>query len=352
MQKNPPKIWLLASPHTGDNTQLLALAENLGWPYEIMKLSYRKLHAFSRFLPHSLRGLTDEARAQLAAPYPDLILGAGQPTEPIALWIKQNAQHKTRLVYLGTPWTKLDSFDLVITTPQYQLPERANVLHIDLPLHKVEPEKLKAAADHWRPKLKHLARPWTAVLVGGASGPYTFNEAAAMRLAQQAQRNGGSFLITTSARTPELTVAALKNSLTAPHYFHAWNNHSAENPFFGFLALADQFIVSADSISMLSEACATGKLVHMFDTEQGSFAMRDASPKIKWLGRTLNTTIFRIAMRVAPKRWSRDLRIVHKQLLNSGHATWLGDTPVPANTKPASSALEMATSRVKTLFDL
>jgi uncharacterized protein len=352
MQNKPPKIWLLASPHTGDNTQLMALAENLGWPYEIKKLSYRSTHIFSRFLPNSLRGLTDEARALVAPPYPDLILGAGQPTEPIALWIKQNAPNRTRVVYVGTPWAKLDRFDLVITTPQYQLPERANVLHIDLPLHKVEQKKLREAAAYWKPKLKHLAKPWTAVLVGGASGPYTFNEAAAVRLAQQAHKMGGSLLITTSARTPKPTAATLKNSLVAPHYFHAWNGTSSENPFFGFLALADQFIVTADSISMLSEACATGKPVHMFDTEQGTFARRDASTKIKWLGRSFGTTIFRIAMRVAPKRWSRDLRIVHQQLLNSGQATWLGDTPVPAKTKPVSSALEIATSRVKALFDL
>ena len=352
MQKNPPKIWLLASPHTGDNTQLLALAENLGWPCEIKKLSYRRSHVFSRFLPHTLRGLTDAARAQLAPPYPDLILGAGQPTEPIALWIKKNAPHKTRIVYVGTPWSKLESFDLVISTPQYQLPKRENVLHIDLPLHKVEPEKLRKAAKLWRPKLKHLPRPWTAVLVGGASGPYTFNEAAAVRLAQQAQNMGGSLLITTSARTPELTVAALKNSLVAPHYFHAWKNQGSENPFFGFLAHADQFIVTADSISMLSESSATGKPVHMFDTEQGPFAMRDNSVKIKWLGRNFATTIFRIAMRLAPKRWSRDLRIVHRQLLTSGQATWLGDPPTTPSTKPSFSALDMATSRVKALFDL
>lgn len=352
MDKKPPKIWLLASPHTGDNTQLIALADNLGWSYDIKKLSYRASHAFSRFLPNSLRGLTDEARAQLTPPYPDLILGAGQPTEPIALWIKQNARHKIRLVYVGTPWVKLDNFDLVITTPQYQLPKRENVLHVNLPLHKVVPEKLRTARAYWEPKLKQLPRPWTAVLVGGASGPYTFDEAAAERLAQQAQSGNGSLLITTSARTPELTATALKNSLTVPHYFHAWNGTSSENPFFGILALADQFIVTADSISMLSEACATGKPVTMFDTEQGHFVMRDDNVKIGWLGRTLSTTVFRIAMRIAPKRWSRDLRIVHKQLLASGQAYWLGDAPPTQTSKSATSALELATSRVKALLEI
>ena len=34
-----PQVWLLASPHQGDNTQLLALAEALGWPFAIKRRS-------------------------------------------------------------------------------------------------------------------------------------------------------------------------------------------------------------------------------------------------------------------------------------------------------------------------
>ncbi len=33
-----PRVWLLASPHSGDNTQLTALADALGWPFEIKRL--------------------------------------------------------------------------------------------------------------------------------------------------------------------------------------------------------------------------------------------------------------------------------------------------------------------------
>ena len=103
---------------------------------------------------------------------------------------------------------------------------------------------------------------------------------------------------------------------------------------------------------MLAEACATGKPIKMFDTEQGHFAMRDDNNKIYWRGRTLTTTIFRIAMRVAPTRWSRDLRIVHQQLLGSGQAHWIGDATPPQNATPTTSALELATSRIKSLFEI
>ena len=45
----------------------------------------------------------------------------------------------TRLVQIGRPRADLDGFDLVVTTPQYRLPERPNVLHLALPLHSVDP---------------------------------------------------------------------------------------------------------------------------------------------------------------------------------------------------------------------
>jgi mitochondrial fission protein ELM1 len=41
-----------------------------------------------------------------------------------------------------------------------------------------------------------------------------------------------------------------------------------ENPYFGLLALADAIVVTSDSVSMVSEACATGKPVHVFSLGQ------------------------------------------------------------------------------------
>ncbi len=54
--------------------------------------------------------------------------------------------------------------------------------------------------------------------------------------------------------------------MNVPHYFHVWNDadKNSENPFYGFLGLADAVIVTGDSISMCSEACATGKPVYIY----------------------------------------------------------------------------------------
>lgn len=351
MTQKPPRVWILASPHSGDNTQLFALAENLGWDFEVKHLGYRPGHIFSRLLPNgSLLGLDQLSRAQISEPYPTLIISAGHSTEAVALWVKKRANAK--LVYVGTPQASLNVFDLIITTPQYGLPQRANILHLDLPMHKIVPEKLVQVKKQWQAKLGHLKRPYTAVLLGGASGPYGFGTEAALRLAEQIETIEGSFIITTSARTPLATATALQNALTNPNYFHHWSTNQAENPFLGFLSLADKFIVTGDSISMLSEAIATGKPVAMFDTEVEPYAMKGAGEKIGLWGSTFYATVFRFAMRFGPRKWTRDLRIVHRQLKSSGQAYWLGENSPVIALKPKISAVEQATARVRALFKL
>jgi uncharacterized protein len=347
-----PTVWIIASPHTGDNTQLLALGDNLGWPYELKVLQYKKIQTLARLVfGATLNGLTGEAQAMVKAPYPDLILGAGRPTEAVALWVKKHANPNVKLVYLGTPWADLSNFDLVITTPQYGLPERPNILHNHLPMHKATPEVLTLIAKHWAEKLANLPKPWTAILVGGESGPYTFGLEAAQRLCDTANNLLGSALITTSPRTPARVTAYLESNLDHRHYFHKWQTSIEDNPYLGFLAVADQFIVTADSISMLSEACATEKPVAMFDTEQTKFAMNDGGGPIAFWGQNFTATAFRFAMRLGPANWSRDLRVVHQQLIKAGRAHWLGGQ---ANAPKIASQndLQRATSRVRALFEI
>ena len=65
----------------------------------------------------------------LTGPWPDLVLLAHQSNENVARWIRRQSGGRTRLVLLGRPWAPAEAFDLVVTTPQYDLPEAANVLH-------------------------------------------------------------------------------------------------------------------------------------------------------------------------------------------------------------------------------
>lgn len=354
-------MWLLASPHQGDNSQLLALARGLEWPFEIKRLQYKSYEKLLRFSKAATLAAVERRNSDiLEPPAPDLVLLSGRPNEAVAFWIRRNLNPSCKLVFVGTPMWPLAGYDLVIATPQYGLPQRSNVQHISLPLHGVSEESLAAARAEWAARFAHLPKPHVVVLVGGNSGPYVFTVDAARRLVSaasaRAASKGGSLLVTTSARTPSHVAEVLAREISVPAFVHRWQDGQAENPFLGMLAHADEVIVTADSISMISEAIATGRPVWLFNTDEGRYGMRtesgqdDAAPG--WRGRTPESTAFRLIMRLAPSSWSRDLRVVHRAVVAKGLARWLGEGDATSPAGPAVSELQQSLLRVRALFGL
>jgi mitochondrial fission protein ELM1 len=357
---NVPRVWLLMGHKIGDNAQVLALAEALGWPFETKRFVYSRWELFALLaLGATLAGIDRERSSPLVPPWPDLVLTAGRRNEPVARWIREAARPKrVRLVHIGRPWSNLDVFDLVVTTPQYRLPVRPNILHNHTPLHRVTPEKLAAAAAAWEPRLADLPRPFTALMIGGSAGAYVYDDRAAARLARQAsdlvRERGGSLLVTTSARTPPSTIDAFLDTLSVPVHLYRWSKDAAENPYFAFLGLADAIIATGDSMSMLTEACATQKPVYIFDVGEGRTSMRPEvaraaagarrSPRVK-------TVLHHLAMSLGPQRMSRDIRFIHQFLLASGHAVWLGDAFPDSVALPKLDCLDRAVAAVRALFD-
>lgn len=331
------RVWVIMGYRAGERTQTLALAEALGLPFELK----RPRHSRYDFVPGLLRrksllGIRRHDRSELAPPWPDLVISAGMRNEPICRWIKHQSRGSTRLVHIGRPWARIEHFDLVITTPQYRLPNRPNVLQNLGTLHSVTPATLAEAGSVWRSRFADLPRPHIAVIVGGNSGPYTFGPRAANRLGRQigeiTRRQGGSALVTTSSRTSAKAIAALRETLRCPHYFYEWSPTADENPYLGILADADEIVVTSDSVSMLSEATATEKPVYIFDL--GMDHIQATAHRDKDL--RLSAWLYRLLMRFAHPRLSRDLGLFHQALIDSGQASWLDQRHEPASDQPST----------------
>jgi len=264
-----PKVWVLLAGKAGGNGQLMSLADALGWPYETKQLRYNSLnHCPNLFLGSSILSVERHRSSPLEAPWPDLVLASSRRSAPVARWIKKQSGGHARLVHLIHTQAPLHLFDLVITTPQYRVPLRPNVLCNTAPLNRPAPDRLAAAASRWQVRLANLPRPYTALLVGGNSSVYELNPAIATTLARQAsaqvRRVGGSLLVSTSPRTPASVVEAVFAALDCPAHCYRWRPNDADNPYLAYLALADSFIVTVDSASQVVEACVTNKPVYVF----------------------------------------------------------------------------------------
>jgi hypothetical protein len=284
-------VWALLGEREGDNAQVRGLAEALGWPVEAKRLAYtRRYKWWNLLLGASLLSLDRRRSSALAPPWPDVVIAAGRRSAPVARWIRKQSGGRTRLVHIGRPWAPLGCFDLVVTTPQYGLPQRPNVLHNALPIIRTDAARLAEARARWAPRLATLPRPLVALLVGGDSPPYVLDPETAERLGREAADTAralsGTLVVTCGPRVRVSAVEALEAAARGAGHFHRWRPDDPDNPYLAYLALADRFIVTGDSASMLAEACATGKPISIFPLpEQADWRWRTTRRVQRWVER-------------------------------------------------------------------
>lgn len=177
----------------------------------------------------------------------------------------QKKHPETKLVQLGhIGRTGIKDFTFIFAPEHDKNKFNAPNIHYTVGCpHFVTREKLDSAYQKWHDKFSTLPHPVTAVIIGGAIKKHPFSlenaEQLAFAVKNLKKKEGGSLLITTSRRTGTAAEEKIMSTLNAfPHYAYLWGTKD-ENPYLGFLACADNIVVTGDSVSMCSEATATGK---------------------------------------------------------------------------------------------
>ena len=332
MNDRLPRIWLLLGERVGDNNQLLALAEEMGLPFETRSLHHNRLRNVARsLLNKTMLTFTGKSLRQLQPPWPDLVIGIGRRSVSVARWIKRRSGGKTKLVQLGNPRSNPSLLDLIITTPQYPVPSKSNVLVLPMAMSRFRsPPQESEAETRW---LAALPRPHILLAIGGSTAyldlPPDNLEQAARQLAARASKRAGTLIVVGSPRTqPELMDAA-RTAIAgvAPHVVA----DGVMPRFAVLLADADEVHVTADSVSMLSEAVLTGRPVGMIPVELNAKSR-------KWLGEGPPAEEF-----IGPKR---DLRRVWARLEHDG---LVGPIDAP-RSQPIDNPVATAAAAVRGLL--
>src|SRR5216683_635952 len=217
-----PSVWVLHDGKPGMASQALGLAEATGFPFSEKPLSIRRA-------------------------------GGGH----------------TLAAQIQDPQFGRDEFDMLFV-PEHDRLRGPRIVLTSGAIHRVTPERLAAERRRF-PALDALARPVLGVLIGGANRTYRLDlrrlgEIAEM-IAAALRRTGGSAVVTPSRRTGEPGLAVLRERLAGlPGAI--WDG-AGDNPYYAYLATADALLVTADSVSMVSEAAATGKPVHILGLDGG-----------------------------------------------------------------------------------
>lgn len=263
-----PTCWVISDGAAGNDRQAMALADAIGMPAHLWRLQLRV--PWSWFAPRLTWGaavaLPAELRHMLHAPWPQIAIGCGRHAALAMRVLRQRSAGKTFCVQILDPRIAPKHFDLVIA-PQHDQLVGKNVLTTLGALNPIDDVWLGNAVQKFD-NLRALPTPRTAVLIGASNRAQTLDrdyfDALLTRLSALHQRDGGSFLVTTSRRTPSDVARHLRKMFAQfPGVFWA-STTDGENPYAGFLAYATRIVVTPDSVNMLSEACASGKPVLTF----------------------------------------------------------------------------------------
>lgn len=368
-----PRTWVILGQRAGDNAQVRALARALGWPAETKQIRYDEAETTGfKERGASLIGVDRSASTALEAPWPEVVIAIGRRSVPVVRWIRDQARQAgtdTLLVHLGRPRVDLDLFDLVVTTPQYDLPRAPNVMELTLPIVFVDDAELGRAAAAWRTRFAGLPRPWHAVLVGGPTPQLAFGRAETGRLlgelAAWQVRHGGGLLITTSPRTPPVVTDTLRASLGGSGLHRLFPfAPDGDNPYLALLALADDFVITVDSASMVAEAASRRKPIHLFDLPKLEPA-RKPGLKAAWsrswrrrrkerrdagLDADLGDRLYDLWTRRGRTRPRRDIGKLAQRLVETGVAVALGSETLPLAASGADHEVAAVLARIRDLW--
>ncbi|GLT40680.1 hypothetical protein SLA2020_147940 [Shorea laevis] len=304
--------WLPVSLHQKVDYLLRQFWE---YPRFQMTIKEKKVTPFSaektglsNVLEADAKQIASMARDTFEKKGPLLVVASGRDTIPVVSSIKKLAPENVFVVQIQHPRSRLNRFDLVITprhdyyplTPhgkkqipwflrRWITPREPPDEHVVLTmgaLHQADSAAIRSAASAWHDELSPLPKPLLVVNIGGPTSSCRYGADLAKELMAMLHNvlwSCGSIRISFSRRTPEKVSKILLEEFKTHPKVYIWDGEGP-NPHLGHLAWADAFIITADSVSMLSEACSTGKPVYVIGAERCTWKFADLQKSLQERG--------------------------------------------------------------------
>ena len=343
-------LWVVANQKPGHTGQAIALAEKLGWPYQLVRV------------PQVLRSLllvmlrNNSGRVEpLRPPWPNVVIACGWWPTRVARWIKMRSGDRVRLLLAGRKCGPVKSpTDVLVSCRHFHLPIHERRIETLLPVHPITESGLDTARQRGQQIMDGATQPRVALLVGGSSKQHKLTPADAAllgrRTLEQVQAVGGSLFAVTSRRTGSKAAEALAKSLHGAAQLHVWSLGEADNPYLSYLAAADILIVTGESESMMMDAIATGKPVYIYPLRQRRYGpwLRLGARLAEWSQREPKNRrgterpqqgFEYLCSRILKREWilpPRDLDGLHRGLTESGLARMFGQPFSSTETPPPS----------------
>jgi uncharacterized protein len=283
MQSNSPTLdnasrplagrtaWVITDGKIGMDVQARGVADALGLDYVMKHVTPQGVWKFAApWGPVGPEVKFGQPGSAFAPPWPQFAIATGRASIPYMRALRRRAGQQTYCIVLQDPKTGPNTADL-IWVPEHDRRRGANVMITPTAPHSFTQARLSELRTTMPADIKALTGPRIAVILGGKNGIYRFSDADDDRLQRALTALGGlgaSFMVTPSRRSHQRLIRAVEQATAASPRI-LWDG-TGTNPYPAFLAHADALVVTADSVNMTGEACATGRPVYVFTPSGGS----------------------------------------------------------------------------------
>lgn len=269
------EIWVLSDGRPGTFSQGVGLAEAIGVQCKIIEISYSFLTALPNvFFSQSLLRASLKTREEFKKLHylPKIIISCGRKTAPIGLYLKNLVTPSpVRLIQIMHPNINFKKFDYVILPKHDKIYDKKfdNLLTTLGAITKINDKSIDEACVKYSSWFSKIKKPKIALFIGGSSNKTKFEKDSAVKLANLAssvaKKMDAVLLLLNSRRTDEGLLEEMEKNLECDYKIYDWKKLQKDNPYLAIIGFADFFIVTGDSVSMISECASTGKPVYIFD---------------------------------------------------------------------------------------
>ena len=247
-----PQVWVVEGDGGPDREAALALAVELGWPYEIRSTLDPK--------PLPTNG-------------PDLLIAAGESARTNVEEIRRDSAGRTRAVLVSDEASpRVQDLDLVVTTMAAGSFPDPRLLETVVPLARIEERELRSAAAAEGAKLEELDAPRLAVIVDGPSRRGLTADLCtklATDAAKLADESGSSLVFVVAPEVPTEAVAAIASAVRPAGLVLRASARVHDSVYLACLALCDSFLVLGDDEHTIADVGTTGGLLTIYPHDGG-----------------------------------------------------------------------------------
>lgn len=265
-------IWVFSDSIRGHEIQSLALAQALSKRVKLYNCTIRQpwLSFAPRILPRFGQNILWKDKKPNTQIPPDLIISCGRRMAAIGKYYKRLLHCKHFQIL--NPGDNPKKYDLLVC-PEHDKLSGKNIITTQGSLHGITLEKLKKQ-QHNKAYLNSV------VLLLGNPQKNFFLQLENLKICIDKSFPKHKLIVCGSRRTPKKYFDLIRKTFNKAQKI--WlSNKDGENPYMPLLAQGNVFVVTADSINMVSEACATDKAVI-------AIAQNAISPKHKRFIQSIN----------------------------------------------------------------